>query len=320
MTPPRFDLVAVGNAVIDYIHRVSVLPRVDEGVAILDRQAGPGGVEGNVAAAAAKLGLRVGIVARVGSDEPGTMVLEDLRQRGIDVSRVHVGSPDDTAYTLVFVDGGGDRIMMTGGHGVRKLTLDEADDSYVRQARVVFASGYLPWPHLKRVAALCAAPGGPRFAFDLPGTFDDLRARGLRPEHVDAILPSIDLFLTDRDSLRDYTGKASLEDGIAYLHAKGIRRASVSDGARGLYVMDAMSDTPRIDHVPAFTVKAVDTTGAGDVLHAALVVAWLLDGQPAAVAGRFAAAAASLSCRGWGTRSSLPTRKETETLSRPRES
>ncbi|MGH2616675.1 MAG: hypothetical protein ACRDJC_15680, partial [Thermomicrobiales bacterium] len=50
------DLVAVGSVVVDYIHRVTVLPKRDAGVAILDRKIGPGGVEGNIAAAAASLG------------------------------------------------------------------------------------------------------------------------------------------------------------------------------------------------------------------------------------------------------------------------
>src|SRR3954469_15316784 len=129
---PRLDLVAVGNAVVDHTHRVSVLPRRDEGVFILDRRSGPGGVEANVITAAARLGLRTGIIARIGSDADGMMILEDLKQRDVDVSRIQIGCADDTAYTFVFVDGRGDRIMMTGGRGVRDLTLNEADDDLVR--------------------------------------------------------------------------------------------------------------------------------------------------------------------------------------------
>jgi sugar/nucleoside kinase (ribokinase family) len=51
----------------------------------------------------------------------------------------------------------------------------------------------------------------------------------------------------------------------------------------------------------------VDTTGAGDVLSAALIATWLLAGWPAPRAGRFAAAAAALSCQDWGVRAALPT-------------
>jgi sulfofructose kinase len=285
-------------------------------VMVLDRQSAPGGVEGNVAAAAARLGLRAGIIARVGADAAGRMLLEDFQQQGVDVSRVQVGGEDDTGYTLVFVDGQGDRIMVTGGHGVRGLILDDADGAYIRDARVCFASGYLPWPLLRRVAKVCAAEGGPAFAFDLPGSFDDLEARGLERRHVDAILPAVDLFLTNRESLRSYTGEETIADGLACLRGKGVRRASVSDGARGLYLFEADDERQVIHHVPPFPVEVVDTTGAGDVLSAALIADWLLGRRPAFEAGRFAAAAAALSCQGWGVRAALPTRAAAEALTR----
>ena len=88
----------------------------------------------------------------------------------------------------------------------------------------------------------------------------------------------------------------------------------MSDGGRGLYLMDTRAGQPEIQHIPGIPVRAVDTTGAGDVLSAALIAAWLLDNQPMEAAGRFAAAAAALSCQGWGVRSALPTRAEAEAL------
>jgi len=63
-------------------------------------------------------------------------------------------------------------------------------------------------------------------------------------------------------------------------------------------------------------VPVVDTTGAGDVLSAALIATWLLESLPAAGAGRFAAAAAALSCTGWGVRAALPSWHEAAALAR----
>ena len=307
MSTGPLDLVAVGSAVIDHIHRVTVLPERDTGVMVLDRQSGPGGVEANVAAAAARLGLRVGVITRVGCDAAGAMVLDDFRQRGVDVLRVQVGGEDETAYTLVFVDRHGDRSMVTGGHGVRGLTLDEDDDAYIRRARVCFTSGYLPSPLLHRVAGLCAdGRGGPALAFDLPGSFDDLEGRGLQRSDVDTLLPAVDLFLTNREHLRSYTREETLAGGLDYLRGKGVRRASVSDGERGLVLFEADNGKQDLHVVPGFPVPVVDTTGAGDVLSAALIAAWLLKSWPAVEAGRFAAAAAALSCTGWGVRAALP--------------
>lgn len=315
MSAAPLDLVTVGSAVIDHIHRVTVLPERDTGVMVLDRQSGPGGVEGNVGAAAARLGLSVGVIVRVGCDAAGAMVLDDFRQRGIDVSRVQVGGEDETAYTLVFVDRRGDRSMVTGGHGVRGLTLDDEDDAYIRRARVCFTSGYLPSPLLHRVAGLCADSRGPALAFDLPGSFDDLEGRGLQRQDVDAILPAVELFLTNREHLRSYSGQETLVDGLAYLRDRGVRRASVSDQERGLFLFEADGEQD-VHFVPGFSVPVVDTTGAGDVLSAALITAWLLENWPATEAGRFSAAAAAFSCTGWGVRAALPTRSEAAALAR----
>lgn len=306
MNQRRLDLVTVGSAAVDHIHRISVLPKRDAGVAVLERKVGPGGVETNVAAAAARLGLKTGIICRVGADADGLMIRDDLRERGVDTSRVQIGGENDTAYTLAFVDGQGERIMMTGGVGVRGLILSDDDDAYIRRARACFTSGFLPWPLLERVAALCSATGGPMLAFDLPGEFDDLEARGLYRHNVNAFLPGIDLFMASRDSLRSYTGETSLEGGMAWLHAKGVRKVAVSDGSQGVHLLDGREHACAVHHVPAFPVAAVDTTGAGDVLHAALIASWLLEDWPTVDAGRFSAAAAALSCRDWGVRAALP--------------
>lgn len=315
MTPQhKLDLVVVGNAVIDRIHRVTLLPKRDSSAFVLDEYAAPGGVEANVASAASMFGLRVGAIARVGSDSSGRLVLEDLRERGVDTSHVQVGDERDTAYSLIFVDGEGDRIIMTGGQGVRRLELGELDYQYLRTAIACFTSAYLPWRLLERVAAVCAEPDGPALAFDLPDAFEDLAARGLARENVVQILPVIDLFLTNRGSLRSFTGQPTLDEGIQWLCDRGVQRVSVSDGSNGLYVLDATGDDRRIEHVPAFPLQIVDTSGAGDVLHAALIGEWLLNDRPAPEAGRIAAAAAALSCQGWGVRAALPTREDAVSL------
>ena len=94
MSTAPLDLVVVGSGVIDHIHRVTVLRTGDAGVMALDRRSGPGGVEANGAAAAAQLGLRVGVITRVCSDAAGAMVLDVFRERGFDVCRVQVGGED----------------------------------------------------------------------------------------------------------------------------------------------------------------------------------------------------------------------------------
>jgi ribokinase/sulfofructose kinase len=70
--------------------------------------------------------------------------------------------------------------------------------------------------------------------------------------------------------------------------------------------------------VPAFDVDVVDATGAGDAFVAGLVDAWLLAGEPAAEAGRHAAAVAALNCTATGARGGLPDRAAVEQFRRER--
>jgi sugar/nucleoside kinase (ribokinase family) len=136
VTAPRFDLVTVGNALVDLVYRVPVLPRRDGSALVLERRQSGGGVEGNVAAASAQLGLRAGIIARVGNDPAGAFVLDTLRQHGVDTTRVRTIPDEETGYSLVFVDAQGDRAIMTGGRGVFGLALDETDLAYLCASRV----------------------------------------------------------------------------------------------------------------------------------------------------------------------------------------
>ena len=108
MSAGPLDLVTVGSAVIDHIHRVTVLPERDTGPWSSTGSRDPE-VSKGISRPPRPLGLSVGVIVRVGGDAAGAMVLDDFRQRGIDVSRVQVGGEDETAYTLVFVDGHGDR-------------------------------------------------------------------------------------------------------------------------------------------------------------------------------------------------------------------
>ncbi len=314
MSQAQYDLVTVGNALTDHFHRVTDLPLPGSGAFILGTTDIPGGVEGNVAVAASKLGLRTGVIARVGDDERGHQVLEDFASHSVDTARIQVGEPGETAYSLIFVDPSGQRIIISGGRGVRGLSLSVEDDQYLLQARACFASGYLPLKHLRRIISLRQMHGRPLIAFDLPGNFDDLEPRGLSRADLDGIISEFDVFMTNTEGLMSYTGASTIDDGFNRLRSKGVSRASVSDGADGVHLMELKGGQVSLHHVPAVPTEAVDTSGAGDVLHAGLIAEWLLAEKAAVDAAKFAVAAAAISCRSLGVRHGLPDRFAVEAL------
>jgi len=299
-----FDAVAVGSAVVDRLYGLSNLPEPDGGAFVREEATATGGVAANVAAALAELGRETGVVSRVGADEDGDRVLADLRERGIDATRIARGD-ERTSYSLILRDPDGERMIVAGGESVPELRLDAADRAYLRRADVVFTSAYAPDRVTGGLADAAGSGELPPLVFDLSGPLAELDDRATRPATIDALCSACDLFVANEVSARSYLGVGP-RAAIAELRERGVSRAAITRGEAGALLFDGESVT----EIPAFDVATVDTTGAGDAFTAGLIHAWLLDGRPTKEAGRFAAATAALNCTAETARGGLPTASE----------
>ncbi|WP_135820564.1 carbohydrate kinase family protein [Halostella litorea] len=304
----EFDVLTVGSAVVDRGHAVTNLPEPDGGAFVRESSTAVGGVAANVAAAAARLGREAGVVSRVGDDADGERVVADLRERGVDATRVRRGD-ERTSYTLIFRDPDGRRMIVAGGESVPNLRLDAADLDYLRRGDAAFTSAYAPDPVVSDLVAAAADDRLPPLAFDLAGPLSELEGRGANRETIDAAATACDLFVANEVSARSYLDCGPRE-AVEALRERGVRRAAVTRGADGALLLDGDEVIP----VPAVDAPVVDTTGAGDAFTAGLIHAWLLDGRPTAEAGRFAAAAAAKNCTAEGARGGLPTEGEASEL------
>jgi sugar/nucleoside kinase (ribokinase family) len=135
---------------------------------------------------------------------------------------------------------------------------------------------------------------------------------------LDAIVPGVeelvslaDLCVVPIGFARDFTGAAEPASAVRRFAARCQGFIAITLGAEGALTHVGGA----VVHVPAFPVPAVDTTGCGDVFHAAAIVA-SLRGLPPRDILRFANAAAALAARGLGARASCPTVPEVQTLLR----
>lgn len=299
MTPvdatPR--IVVVGAALIDLVSYVPRLPRLGETLHGSDFRTGFGGKGANQAAMAAKLGAHVALVTRVGDDDFGRQMLENLRTVGIDAEHVGVDADAPSGVAPIAVDPNGDNSIIIVTGATERLT-----PGHVELARPAIAAAdvllcQLEIPHSSTLAAL-------RIARE-ESTSAILNPAPAAPDLPAEVYALADVLCPNRSEAELLLGRPIAPSGeldaADELRARGARTVVVTLGERGCAISDGT--VRRI--VPATPARVVDTTGAGDAFVGTLAVA-LARGAPLAEAAERANRVAAISVGRPGTQSSFP--------------
>lgn len=306
------DLLVVGSANADLVIGVERRPAAGETVLGSDLVVHPGGKGANQAAAAARLGARTALLARVGDDAYGRLLLESQQAAGVDTAGVLVGGAP-TGVALITVDPSGDNsIVVSPGANARLSPEDvRAAAELLASARVVSLQLEIPLDTVATVAEVVrtarggAVEGGPRVVLN-PSPPAPLPAE---------VLAVCDPLVVNEHEARFLLGddpagrEEAPEAWAAALLARGPRSVVVTLGAAGALV----ADRDRTALVPSLPVKAVDTTGAGDAFTGAL--AWRLGlGEDLETAVRFAVRVGAAAVTRDGAQESFPTAEEVAAL------
>ena len=284
MTSPRYDVLCIGNAIVDVIadtddaflskqglHKGS-MRLIDEAEAVrLYGAMGPGreisgGSAGNTAAGLAALGLKAAFIGQVADDQLGGIYRHDIEAQGIDflvAARSDVGA---TARSLILVTPDAQRTMNTFLGAAQLLEKASVDLAAVADSGITYLEGYL-WdpaePRAAMEAAIDAAhKAGRKVAFTLSDTFCVDRHRDgfwqlLRDKKVDI------LFANEAEAA-SMAQVNDIEEAIAVI-AREVPILVVTRSEAGA---TAVSGSERAD-VPAEPIdRLVDTTGAGDLFAA----------------------------------------------------
>jgi ribokinase len=287
-----YDLLVVGSANADLVIGVERRPAAGETVLGSDLTVHPGGKGANQAVAAARLGARTALLARVGDDAHGRLLLDSQRAAGVDTDGVLVGGAP-TGVALITVDPSGDNSIVVSPGANGRLTPGDIRGAgeLLARARVVSLQLEIPLDTVAEVAR--ALPSGTRLVLN-PSPPAPL------PEDVLAVC---DPLVVNEHEARYVLGEAGdrPEDWARDLLALGPRSVVVTLGAEGALVADAGGCV----RLPSPEVDAVDTTGAGDAFTAAL--AWRLGlGQTLAEAAGFAVRVGAAAVTGRGAQESFP--------------
>ncbi len=283
---PRFDVVAVGNALVDVLARASDADLDQLGLAkgtmaLVDRDRAEaiyatmgetteasGGSAANTVAGIASLGGRAAFVGRVADDPLGMAFTHDIRAVGVafDPAPALPGTGESgTGHCLVLVTEDAERTMATHLGVSAELGPADLQRDHLSSAQVVYLEGYL-WeqPVAKsgmREAMEIAHAADASVALTLS---DPFCVRAHREEFLEIVHGELELLFANEDEIKLLFGVDGFDAAVEEVGETGVL-AVLTRGAQGSVVVDASGPIA----VPAAPVgRVVDTTGAGDLFAA----------------------------------------------------
>lgn len=266
-------------------------PELGKEVVVEDLRLALGSASAICAAGLARLGDHAGFLGKVGADVYGEFCLGEMRAAGIDVSLVRPDPGLKTGIT-VSVSSAADRALITYPGAMTALTEKDVTDEILRQFEHIHIASYYLQENLRPgCAAVFERASRLGLTTSLDTGFDP--SETWAPEIYET-LKYVDIFLPNEVELR-WIGRH--EDPVKALAALANGRTQVVAklGSRGCIALDG----GEVVSIPAFRVKPVDTTGAGDSFNAGFLHAWL-NWKQLREAMRFGAACGALSTQGMG--------------------
>jgi sugar/nucleoside kinase (ribokinase family) len=246
--------------------------------------------------ALARWGIKTKYIGKIGGDELGSFSLDSIRKEGVEVSSVTIEPDATNQFAVILVDCiSGERTILWDRDEQLMYREGELHKEDVCSGKILHLDG-----HDIRAAIQCA-----RWAREeeIPTVIDIDKVESLTGE----LIKEINFVITSSRFPSLYTGISDQEKALLELqkHTNGFLCTTLGEkGATAL--VDG-----QIVHSRGFSIKAVDTTGAGDVFHAGFIYGLLRNWELEEVL-RFANAVAGLKCRDLGGRKSIPTLKEAE--------
>ncbi|GES52970.1 sugar/nucleoside kinase (ribokinase family) [Rhizobium sp. ERR 922] len=280
----RFDVLTVGNAIVDIIARCDDQFLIDnkitkaamnlidaERAELLYSRMGPaleasGGSAGNTAAGVANFGGRAAYFGKVAEDQLGEIFAHDIRAQGVHYETKAKGTFPPTARSMIFVTEDGERSMNTYLGACVELGPEDVEEQVVADAKVTYFEGYL-WdpPRAKEAILECARiahANGREMSMTLSDSFCVGR---YRDEFLDLMRSgTVDIVFANRDEALSLYETDDFEKALKLI-AADCKIAAVTTGKDGAVIVRG-SERYVVDAHPI--EERVDTTGAGDLFAA----------------------------------------------------
>ena len=298
--------VVLGAAALDTIVQVPRLPQPDEIVFPISAAQYPGGSAANIAVGLSRLGESVSFLGKVGDDDAGRRILQSFREDGVDTAGVRIKKGCRSGGAFIAVDADGERVIYSLGGDVLYETPSMLDPSAFEGIGGLYIGEAFPEVGLE-AAKLAHARGAE--CFFGPGGL--LCGYGLA--HLSGLVAASDYLLVNLPEALALSGCTDKAHAVRRLLETGAGAVLLTEGKDGASLFSG----EQAFHCPAFRVRAVDTTGAGDAFTAGFLHASAAEMDLDARL-RFASACAAEAIQTVGARSSMPTAERMETIWRER--
>jgi ribokinase len=292
----RPRIAVIGSANIDLTTFADRFPKAGETIFGQKFDLGFGGKGANQAVASRLCGAEVFMVARVGSDLFGPATIENFKKLGIDATHVKQVEGVSSGVAPIFVEPNGQNriLVVKGANDLLKPADVDAASSLLKTVDCMVLQFEIPLETVYYSVAFARKNRIRSIVNPAPAQPVDLNA-----------LAGLDYFVPNKSEAETITGipVRNVEDAkkcAEKLLAGGIQRVIITLGANG----SLLASREGMEHIPAFSVKSVDSTGAGDAFIGSFAV-FLGEGLPQREAVRHANLYAGLSTTGVGTQKSF---------------
>ncbi len=293
-------IAVIGSLNVDYVLNVNHTPMIGETILSNKLDIQPGGKGANQAYAISRMGSQVSMFGAVGDDTNAPIVLDNLRNVGVDVTNV-VYLEEPTGVALITVDSNGDNCIIVSQGANAKVSAEYIDLclSILEQYDIIIFQLEIPLETVKYAADKLKKMGKTII-------LDPAPAPGKLP---DELLKNVDYIKPNENELSKLSGitdiTSHLEEACDILLGQGVKCVLASLGSAGVMIKN---NSGKGQIYPAEKIKAIDTTAAGDSFTAAIAYA-LANERSIEQAVRFANKVAALVVQREGAQRSIPSKE-----------
>lgn len=297
------DVITIGRASVD-LYGQQIGSRLED---ITSFAKSVGGCPANIAIGAARLGLRSALLTRVGDEQMGSFIREQLTRENVCVDGVKTDPDRLTALVLLSVEDEGvsPMIFYRSDCADMALSVEDVDETFIQSARAIVVTG----THFSRENSDAAqrkamravkAKGG-KVVFDIDyrpnlwglGGHAEGFGRYIKSDRVSArlktVLPACDLIVGTEEEVLIASGESDLLAALRTIRSLSAATVVLKRGAMGCIVYDGAISNDLEDGVvgDGFPIEVYNVLGAGDAFMSGFLRGWL-GGESLAVAATWA--------------------------------